>query len=143
MSPREVQAYVSLKTGKIYKTASEAAKEENTLDKKKFAALKKRIKDGKYWLPKVGEYIYSRTSLSIDHGETDVVGGLATVTKVTYGMSGGDPKTPFIEIAQHEQGGWNWRVLWEDQQELMDEYGKDWAYADPDYVSGYDPHEWQ
>jgi hypothetical protein len=143
MSPRKIISYENPSTGEVFKTEAEAVKSENKLDRKKFAALKKRIKDGKYWLPKVGEYIYSRTSLSIDHGETDVVGGLATVTQVSFSMSGGDPKTPFIEIAQHEQGGWNWRVLWEDQQELMDEYGKDFAYADPDYGSGYDPHEWK
>jgi hypothetical protein len=115
------------------------------LDRKKFAALKKRIAGGKYWVPKVGEYIYTRTSLSCDHGETDVVGGLSTVAKVSLGMSGGDPKTPFVEIAQHNEGAYNWRMLHEEQTFLMDEYGKNFAYADPDYGPGgqqYDPHEW-
>jgi hypothetical protein len=141
--PRRVEAYEDPITGTVYKTAQEAAAAENKLSRKKLAELKRRIKAGKFWLPQVGEYIYTRTSISCDHGETDVAGGLSTVVKVYFGMSGGDPKTPFVEIAQHDRGGWNWRILQEEQKELMKRHGNKFAYPDPDPRDFYDPHEWQ
>ena len=139
--PREVKAFQDA-NGNVYKTAKEAATAENKLDRKKLAQLLKRIKSGKYWVPKVGEYIYTDTRLSIDHGWDDVVGGLSTVTKVYESMSGGDATCKFIEIAQHERGG-NWtQFLFPDQKKLMKRFGKNFSYPDPDPVSGYDPHEW-
>lgn len=141
--PRKVEAYMDPITGSVYKTAKEAAAAENKLDRKKLATLKRRIKAGKYWVPKLGDYIYTRTMGSIDHGEDDVVGGLSTVTKVYTGMSGGDAKCVFVEIAQHDRGG-NWtQFLWPEQKGLAKRHGNSFAYPDPDYgPSGYDPHEW-
>lgn len=102
----------------------------------------KRIKSGKYWVPKVGEYVYTDTRISIDHGFDDVRGGLSTVSKVYTRMSGGDKDCVFIEIAQHERGG-NWtQVLYPDQKDLLKEFGKSFSYHDPDDYNGYDPHEW-
>jgi len=143
--PRKVTAHMDPITGNVYKTAKEAAKAENKLDKKKYNALLKRIKSGKYWVPKVGEYVYTDTRISCDHGWDDVRGGLSTVSKVYESMSGGDAKCKFIEISQHERGG-NWtQFLYPDQAELMKEFGKKFSYSDPDYGPGgnqYDPHEW-
>src|SRR5208337_4873451 len=59
--PRRVEAYEDPITGTVYKTAQEAAAAENKLSRKKLAELKRRIKAGKFWLPQVGEYIYTRT----------------------------------------------------------------------------------
>jgi|SRR5271163_479216 len=131
--PRKVEAFMDPNTGTVYKTAKEAAAAENTLNKKKLAALRQRVKAKKYWTPKVGDYIYTRTMISIDHGEDDVVGGLSTVSKVYTGMSGGDPKCVFVEIAQHDRGG-NWtQFLFPEQARLMKEHGVEFAYPDPDY----------
>jgi hypothetical protein len=140
--PRKVTAFADPITGTVYKTAKEAAKAENKLDKKKYNALVKHIKSGKYWVPKVGEYVYTDTRLSCDHGWDDVVGGLSTVTKVYESMSGGDAKCKFIEIAQHERGG-NWtQFLFPDQKKLAKRFEKNFAYPDPDDRDFYDPHEW-
>jgi len=141
--PRKVEAYADPITGMVYKTAKEAAAAENKLDRKKLAELKRRIKAAKFWVPKVGEYIYTTTRMSIDHGEDDVVGGLSTVSKVYTGMSGGDPKCVFVEISQHDRGG-NWtQFLFKDQKGLMKRFGSSFSYPDPDHgPGGYDPHEW-
>jgi hypothetical protein len=94
-------------------------------------------------VPEVGEYIYVRTSLFIDHGEDDRVGGLAEVTDVHEGMSGGDPKCLFVGTMQHPCGGSNWtQFLFREQEKLMKEHGDNFAYPDPDDRSYYDPHEW-
>ena len=79
--PRKVTAFADPNTGQVYKTAKEAAAVENKLDRKKLAALMKRIKSGKYWVPKVGEYVYTDTRISCDHGWDDVRGGLSTVSQ--------------------------------------------------------------
>lgn len=114
----------------------------NIFTKAQIAKLHKRIKAGKPWIPRVGDLVYMDTRLSIDHGEDDVQGGLAQVTKVYKSMSGGDADCRFIEVAQHERGG-NWtQFLCPDQAELMKRFGDQVAYPDPDYTSGYDPHEW-
>ncbi len=125
--------YQCERTGKTFESEIEARTSENKLDKKKLAVLKKRIASGKSWTPKVGDYIYVRTMMSIDHGWDDVVGGLAMVTRVYDSMSGGDAKCKFIEIAQHDRGG-NWtQFLCPEQAELMKRHGLGFARPDPDY----------
>ena len=109
-----------------------AKKKKVTLPAAKVAALLKRIKANRYFLPKVGDVIYVRTSLYIDHGEDDVEGGLAVVTKVEEGISAGE-KTPFVATAQHPGDNYNWKMLWEQQSELQKRFGKQVAYEDPDY----------
>ena len=83
--------------------------------------------------PSVGDDIYVGTSMYIDHGEDDVCGGLAEVTKVEIGMSGGNPKTPFISVKEHPGRGYNWEMLREQQAKLKKEFGKKRAFPDPDY----------
>lgn len=81
-----------------------------------------------YWVPKVGDKIYVATHLYIDHGEDDVVGGLATVTKVQkYNGS-----NVMLSVEEHPGHSYNWKVLFEDQEELKEEFGQQAAYADPD-----------
>lgn len=104
----------------------------NVFTKAQIDKLHKRIAKGKPWVPKVGDLVYMRTMMSIDHGWDDVEGGLAQVKKVYHSMSGGDPKCVFIEICQHDRGG-NWtQFLCPEQKELMKRHGLGVAYPDPD-----------
>jgi hypothetical protein len=138
--PKKVTAFACQRTGEIFPSASAAAKSENVLDRKKFAELKSRIKAGKYWVPKPGDYVYTDTRLSIDHGWDDVQGGLSIVTRVYESMSGGDPRCKFIAIAQHGRGG-NWtQFLHRQQAELMERHGTVFSYPDPDFET--EPEPW-
>ena len=129
---KKVTMYECERTGKAFKTEAEARKSENVFPKGKIEQLKRRIASGKPWVPKVGDLVYVGTMLSIDHGEDDVVGGLAQVTRAYKSMSGGDRNCVFIEIAQHDRGG-NWtQFLCPEQKDLMKEFGNEVAYPDPD-----------
>lgn len=135
--------YKCQRTGEIFEHAEMARASENFLIPAKLDLLKKRIHSGGYWVPEVGDYIYVRTSLFIDHGQDDVVGGLAEVTRAYESMSCGDSKCIFVETMQHSNGGGNWtQSLFREQGRLMEEYGESFAYPDPDYRDYYDPHEW-
>lgn len=144
--PRKVTAFADVLTGKVYKTEKEAAASENKLDRHKLATLKRKIQKGKYWVPKVGSYIYTDTRMSCDHGWDDVRGGISTVTRVYASTSGGDKDCLFVEITQHGRNS-NWtQFLFPDQAKLMKEYKTSFAAADPDFSPGgnqYDPHEWR
>jgi hypothetical protein len=102
------------------------------LPKRKIAELQRRIKAGKYWTPNVGDVIYVPTNLYIDHGEDDIAGGLAMVTRVDTRMSGGDNECVFVEIAQTSHS-YNWKqFLFPDQEEMMKRYKDEIARPDPD-----------
>jgi len=81
---------------------------------------------------KVGDKIYIRTSLSIDHGQDDVSGGLATVAKITSGISAGK-KTPFVEVKEVPGTSYNWEILAEEQESLRKQYKNQVAHPDPDF----------
>lgn len=144
MKTIKTKLHVCERTGSQFPSEALARASENRLPKAKVTELKRKIKSGGAWTPKKGDVIYVRTSLSCDHGETDgetdVAGGLALVTRVcVYGNS----HTPFVEVAQHDGGGYNWEMLNRDQGELMKQYGNEVAHPDPDYGPNlYDPHEW-
>lgn len=144
--PRKVTAFADVLTGKVYKTEKEATKAESRLNKRKLALLQRRIAIGKYWVPKVGDYVYTDTRISCDHGWDDVSGGLSTVSRVYAHTSGGDANCVFIEIAQHGRNS-NWtQFLFPDQAELEKRFGVKFAYSDPDMSPGgnqYDPNEWR
>lgn len=130
--PERVKAFVCRRTGLLFKTAAEATVSENRLDRKLLAQLKKRIRAKKFWVPKVREYIYVPSSFYIDHGEDDKVGGLGLVIDVHEGMSGGDPKCIFVNVAQ-VGGGFNWTQFhWKEQAKYAKEFGSEFAYPDPD-----------
>ena len=136
----KVTRWQSERTGKVFATMADCAKDENRLDRAKFAKLKDRIAKGKPWVPKPGDYIYTASSMSIDHGEDDVVGGLGQVTELKPMMSGGDPKTLFVAVAQLPGHSRNWsQMLVKEQAELMKRFGTKFAHPDPDTSgSGYD-----
>lgn len=78
-------------------------------------------------VPEVGDKIYVDSSFSISNGSSDVVGGLATVTKVDkedYGI--------FVSVKEHPGHSYNWEILAENQNELRKEFGSKKAYPDPD-----------
>jgi hypothetical protein len=132
---RRITAFQNALTGEVFSTEAQARTSENTLDLRKLTLLQARISSGEYWVPEVGDYIYVPGELYIDHGEDDVAGGLSVVVKVKKSTSGGDPNTPFIEVAQ-TSGSRNWRDwLFEQQADLMKEYGKNFSYPDPDVRS--------
>jgi hypothetical protein len=119
----EVKGWKSERTGKVFDTAAEATEDENLLDRAKLDKLKAHIASNRTWTPEVGDYIYVATHLYIDHGEDDVVGGIAQVTKVKPSMSGGDPNTLFVSVAQHGGNSYNWSQI------LVHEQGQ-WAFLD-------------
>jgi hypothetical protein len=142
MIPTQTTVFKCERTGRIFASAAEARQSEQDVPKSKIETLKRRIQDGEYWIPVVGDVVYVATALSIDHGEDVVGGGLALVTSVSYRRSGGEP-CPFIEVAQIGSSH-NWgQFLFKKQAQLMGEFGDEFAIPEPDYgPSGYDPHEW-
>jgi hypothetical protein len=132
----EVIRWQSERTGKVFSSKAACSKDENKLDRAKLKKLKERIAKGKSWAPKLGDYIYVPTRMSIDHGEDDVVGGLGQITEIELSMSGGNPKTPFVTVAQTPGHGRNWPWLLEEQAKLMKQFGTKFAYPDPDPSSG-------
>ena len=82
-------------------------------------------------IPKVDDDIYVQTALHLSRGRDDVVGGLARVTSVSGGMSGGEA-VHFITVKEIS-GGFNWEhYLALEQENLKKEFGKQRAYPDPD-----------
>jgi hypothetical protein len=129
--PEEVDGWKCTRTGRVFATEEEARKSENRLPREKISQLKKRIKLGKYWVPKAGDVIYVGDHFYLDHGEDDVAGGLAQVTHIVTDMSGSKPSV-FVEVAQID-GRFNWKdYLYEEQADFLIEFGNDVAHPDPD-----------
>lgn len=83
-------------------------------------------------IPSVSKEIYVDSSFSMSHGRDDVLGGLATVTKVEKGRSAGET-IHFISVKEHPGHGYNWeQVLAKKQEELKEEFGSKRARPIPD-----------
>ncbi len=82
--------------------------------------------------PEPGDMIYVDTHLYMSIGVDDVEGGLATVSKVTMGVSAGNP-TPFVSVDEHPGHSYNWVMLSERQEHLKKEFGDLRAHACPDH----------
>lgn len=80
-------------------------------------------------IPQEGDVIYINGRSSDMSPQSDRAGGLATVKKVTYSMSDGDPNTPFVHVYE-AKGMMNWRMLRDQQERLAVFYGTRWSYAD-------------
>lgn len=92
-------------------------------------------------VPKVGDWIYTPTQMSISHGEDDVCGGLAQVTSVEFcpQYNGGNH---LVKVAQVKRGFF-WERIRDDQARLREQFGKALAFDDPDYHD-YGPDDgWQ
>jgi len=83
-------------------------------------------------IPKVGDKIYVENQFYIDHGEDDVLGGLATVSEVKAGISAGRPAI-FVSVKEHPGHSYNWKILAEKQEELAKRFGQQQAKPDPDF----------
>lgn len=82
--------------------------------------------------PKIGQKIYIDSHFYISHGSDDVVGGLATVTKITKGISGGE-KCSFVTVKEHPDHSYNWtQMLSKEQNELKKKFGNKDAQTHPD-----------
>ena len=82
-------------------------------------------------VPRVGDEIYVPSHMSMSHGHDDVLGGLARVTHVKEEMSGG-LVVPFVSVAEHSGGSYNWEYLALDQERLKEMFGDERARPDPD-----------
>lgn len=83
-------------------------------------------------VPKVGDKIYVPTSLYVYHGRDDVQGGLATVTKVEPGISGGR-QVHYVAVKEHPGHNYNWEgYLGPDQEKLKARFAGQVAHEDPD-----------
>lgn len=80
--------------------------------------------------PSVGDLIYIQTAMYIDHGEDDILGGLATVTKVTREdrVNGGTWAVAVKEVPNV----YYWNCLAHQQTKLASEFKNSYAKRDPD-----------
>lgn len=90
-------------------------------------------------IPKVGDEIYVPTSLHMSHGRDDVEGGLAKVTSVKPGISGGKTVS-FVTVAEHPGVSYNWEFLAPEQEKLKKDFGEGRAHPDPDHREEF--NEW-
>lgn len=86
-------------------------------------------------MPKVGDKIYIGTSLYIGHGEDDVEGGLATISKVELSphVPFGHYNSIFVRVKEVPSHSYNYNYLMEHQEEYAERFGDRVAYPDPDY----------
>lgn len=81
--------------------------------------------------PKIGDLIYMRSSLYIDHGEDDFVGGLCEVDHLKKQPGS---NTYFVGVKERPGCSINWDVLSAEQEKLAKKYGTRRGYCDPDPV---------
>jgi hypothetical protein len=132
----------------VTKMVKKNAALEKKIIKIKIRELHAKIKRNRFWVPEVGDLVYTPTRGYIDHGEDDIRGGLATVKQVKLNLgakgryvlktNGEVNKTAGNDIfifVQEVPDGFNWGLHFEDQKEYMEEYGTEFARPDPDYNS--------
>jgi hypothetical protein len=84
--------------------------------------------------PKVGDKIYVESRFYISHGSDDVVGGLATISRVTEEDTTNAFNRWFVEVEELPGRNYNWNYLMEPgrQEKLKKQFGKRKAHPDPD-----------
>ena len=82
--------------------------------------------------PVKGDKIYVPTQISIDHGEDDIEGGVAHVSKVKQG-TGASKNDVFVSLVEVPGHSFNWSWLKDQQKELKKRFGGQLAHPDPDY----------
>lgn len=83
-------------------------------------------------IPKKGDKIYVNSAYHISRGSADVEGGLATVEKVSVGISGGE-ECLFVTVEEHPGHNYNWsQCLSEEQEKLKKRFDKSKAHTCPD-----------
>lgn len=84
-------------------------------------------------LPEVGDKIYVGTSWYMSHGEDDVQGGLATVSKVEVDEKcTNEYNRVMVGVKEHPGHMYNLNHLLENQAKWKKEFKKSKAHPDPD-----------
>ena len=82
-------------------------------------------------VPQIGDIIYVRGAMSMGHGHDDYEGGMATVSAVKQGISGG-ASVNFVSVEEIPNRSFNWdQFLANEQDELAQQYGTQIAHPDP------------
>lgn len=85
-------------------------------------------------LPAIGDEIYIGTSLYIDHGEDDVMGGLATINGMEYNPGcKNDVNRVMVTVAEVPGRAYNYLIAKREEDKRRAQYGERRAYPDPDY----------
>jgi hypothetical protein len=90
------------------------------------------------YIPKRGDKIYVPTRFYIEHGQDDVLGGLATVTHVEEKTNVLPVNRYFVSVLEHPGTSYNWILLSAEQEKLKAEFGDSVARPDPEDGS-YEP----
>jgi hypothetical protein len=114
-------------TQRSFATADEARASEA-----RFLELQGECDAGRVPELRKDDVIYVDTELYLWHGRDDFRGGLAQVFECRMDISAGK-STPFVRVAQQMDTWHNWRELAGMQRKLRTEFGKSWAYPDPDH----------
>lgn len=77
--------------------------------------IKNPLSDGV--TPRVGDDILIRTSYYIDHGEDDICGGYAEISKVRK-----EGTYTWVEVREIQGTAYNWEGLNSDQEELLKQF---------------------
>lgn len=83
--------------------------------------------------PKLAQTVYVPTSLYIEHGEDDFVGGKATISGIFRDDAcSNEYNRLFVEVLERPGMRYNWRSLLEQQDKLREQFGDDFSKPDPD-----------
>jgi len=82
--------------------------------------------------PQPGDIIYVNSAFFVALGEDDFIGGRATVIEVEERVTDGR-KVPFVRVEEDPDTWYNWEHLEPQQESLEEHFGRDWAFADPDF----------
>lgn len=90
-------------------------------------------------MPRIGQDVYISTSLYIDHGEDDVQGGLAKISKIEYNPGCPQPTNRvMVSVVEVPGTSYNYSSIMREADKRREEYGDRRAYPDPDVnESGY------
>lgn len=91
--------------------------------------------------PKVGDEIYVPTRCSISHGGDDSRGGKGRISKVSEGISAGEPCW-FVTVEEVPVRSFNYKLLLQDQEKLAAQFGDERARMDPDYTDYGEDSRW-
>jgi hypothetical protein len=91
------------------------------------------------YIPKRGDKIYVPTRFYIEHGQDDVLGGLATVTHVEEKTNGLPVNRYFVSVLEHPGTSYNWILLSAEQEKLKAQFGDSVARPDPEYGDEDEP----
>jgi len=78
-------------------------------------------------IPKVGESVYIDTYIFVTHGIDDFYGGLCEVDLVNT-----DNGNVYISVKEDPGTSYNWKHLYQEQEQLKNKFGTNRGYQKPD-----------